>query len=1366
MKERARRIAGFKTKKVAGEGITASLLGGEADGVGPANAQPHCDKGCSFTRSEQPVPLASSGPAATSPGDDRVSSDEASSTDSSHSSSAVVNQSKGARRPKDEVAALIHSHDAMWSPCATKQGLAAPTLRPSEPLNDKPLWLPDVLRQVPHGCAGVKPVDSGGVEAVPSVRGDDVKAALANEGFQSLLQLIPTAAPRCGAFAVASTDESRAAASHAQLKAMLERERLSKFGIRRNDRCAVLLENGPELACAVLLCLARCTCVPINEQQTPSEIRSELQGTCCKALIVRDGADEQLVSTLVEGLDVLVLKLSPHAQTAGLFSLHVHELCAAKTFREEGHVDEPDMSDYNGPRDTALVLHTSGTSGKKKMVPYSLETLCVGAACIMDSWGLTAGDVCLNMMPLFHVGGITRNILAAILAGGGVVCAPAFDSGLFWRVIESRACQDAVTWYYAGPTMHTMILDELRHRRSKGDDLKTRLRMVANASGGLIASLAEQMQQEFGCSVLPSYGMTECMPISSPSCDYKLDHPNSSGQMCGPTVRILDDAGSALGVGEVGNICLKGAPLMEGYLGDADANAASFFPGGWFNTGDLGYLDEQGWIYLTGRSKEVINRGGEIISPFEIEEAIAGHERVKAVIAFSAPHDILQEVVGVAIVPDPAQPRVDLVGIQKYVASSLHPSKWPQVLVFMDELPKGQASKVQRIRLAQRLGLDAVSEQSSQMLRMFEARCPPRGSSLQVSIAKQAVHVDLQAVMSAIKSVQHVLGIVQCVVVSVNFKHAAACVVYVTPRTVDVKEMMSMLLPLLHDYLMPKEIIPMDSIPDDCRALPAPNFESRAQDYVAPRTRSEEIIQGIWEELLDRKQINVEADFFEVGGSSLLAGRVMAQVRRSLGVALTAAAVFSHRTIADLAKTCDAMLQSSRPEDQRAVWHPERKEGNPRWVERFTHNEHVQTTDGWVTSGFEGLSKDARLKPYSQTAPAALICQALPLVLLYPLRRILSWLFFVSIWMNLQCYYIPVADGHDLIGNHTIGNHTFGNRTLPCTGTCSCPIMGNHTLGNRTLRNDTVIPTPTCSDKSGTCSCRMIDRLSALVLALLIGRAVAYVAFPILGIVTKWLVIGRYKPGRYPLWGQYYLRWWYVDQVLMICGRGVFRHHPVLLNVYYRMLGAKIGPHVVIDPRAKLGEFDLISIGADTAIDNIRLRAFCLDNGCMLLAPQKVGAGVSLARKVYLAPGIEVPDGSAMGPNSSSYDLNPLTASEENRRYCSARFPGPNLPGLLLGYLVLLLVFVVEQLPVLLVLQQMVLYPWYIKHLRSYGDVLVWFLTPGRVGFYVALRVVRMVRACVCVCVGGGGGCVCVCVRVYVCSVVGMLLCWVCVCFV
>ena len=1293
MKERARRISGFDNRNRPTGGLGESLLADRPDAPDDAEADHLCGK--------DEVRCDLSHGLGTSSGDDSTSPRTASSSDLSHSSTAIsVNAvdrscSAAARRPTDQESILLDFSPRPQGRQAGKVSSKGANKVASPTPSCDSIWLPEVMREVQRQGAGVVSIEGGGIEALPTVRGEDVKVELNRRGFCNLPQLIPLTEPRCGAFAIASVDGSRSAATHSQLRALLDRERLSRFGMHRNDRCAVLLANGPELASAVLLCLSRCTCVPINIQQTSSEIRGELEGTGCKALIVAEGHDAKQVAALVDGLEVLVLRLIPDPGIAGLFS--ISPLQAYETTLSD-QANKLEDGEYNSPSDTALVLHTSGTSGKKKMVPYSLETLCVGAACIMESWSLRADDVCLNMMPLFHVGGITRNILAAVLAGGGVVCAPAFDAALFWQVIQDRR-ESPVTWYYAGPTMHSVILDHLQELRKEPEsgNFKPRLRMIANASGGLIASLAEKIQQEFGCVVLPSYGMTECMPISSPCCDYQLDRPNSSGQICGPAVRILDDAGVPLGVGEVGNVALKGAPLMEGYLNDEAANAAAYFPGGWFNTGDMGYLDKDGWIFLTGRSKEVINRGGEIISPFEIEEAILTHDRVKSVLAFAAPHDILQEVVGIAIVADSTRPRVDLLGIQKYVASVLHPSKWPQVLVYMDELPKGQANKVQRIRLAQRLGLTAVADTGPQVLRMFEAICPPHGSSLLVPVEKDPVHVDLQEIMSVIKKVQHALGIIQCVVVSGKDKSSGACVVYITPRTVDENEMMESLRHLLHDYLLPREIIKMDEIPDDYHSLPTPSYEPQDTGYVAARSKTEQIVQDIWEQVLERKQIGVESDFFEVGGSSLLAGRLIAQVRRSLGVALTAAAVFSNRTIAQLAATCDALIESSsaRSDDKNAVYHPKRNQGIARWVDRINDHERLETTDGWVTSGFQGIDKNPRLKPYSQTAVPALICQALPLVLLYPLRRILTWLCFVALWMTFQTHYFSIPK--------------------TCTGTCSCPITGNHT----------VVPTPMCSDSSGDCSCATMDRLQALVLALCVGRLVANVFFPFLGILTKWAIIGKYRVGRYPIWGQYYLRWWYVDQVLMICGRGIFRYHPYLLNVYYRLMGAKIGSGVVIDPHAKLGEFDLISIGHNTAVDNVRLRAFCVDNGCMLLAPLRVGDDVSISCKVHLAPGIDVPDGASLGPNSSTYDLNPFTCREDNRRFCVARFPSPNLFFLFFGHLAVFLVIVVEQLPVLLVLEQMVLYPWYVQHLRSYRDVLLWFLTPGRVGFYIAIRVVR-----------------------------------------
>ncbi|EKX52743.1 hypothetical protein GUITHDRAFT_84689 [Guillardia theta CCMP2712] len=1017
-----------------------------------------------------------------------------------------------------------------------------------------------------------------------------------------------------GDFAVSATDlKGRGRLSFETLREFLSNFSLESFGLGQNERCGLLLPNGPELALCILMCLNRYCCVPINNQQTVSEIQSELQGTRCKFLIVHQDESDARVQEIVSTTDIKVLKLLPDPSTVGLFT--IVSLDDDQT-DERSRSDEPrarSAARYNTPEQVVLVLHTSGTSGKKKMVPYSLETLCIGAACIIRSWGLTPTDVCLNMMPLFHVGGITRNVLAVILSGGGVICAPAFDAVAFWNCMEEQK----VTWYYAGPTMHTMILEEKKSRNLS--DSACKLRMVANAAGGLLASLAQDMKDNLGCVVLPSYGMTECMPISSPSCEYNLDHPSSSGQIAGPSVRILDDEGKTLPVGHVGNVCLKGAPLMLGYENDDAANASSFFPGGWFNTGDMGYLDEEGWIYLTGRSKEVINRGGEIISPFEVEEAVVKHERVKEVIAFSAPHDVLQEVVGVAIVSVPGVPRVDLAGLQRFVASTLHPAKWPQVVVFMDELPKGQANKVQRIRLSNRLDMKPIDDRTSQNFRMFEAACPPRGSGLDIKIPMRQIDIDLQQVMSMI---EHSL------IMSIPKPDGSDPVVlYVTPENVDVHKLMKGLQKHLHDYLLPKQIIALDKIPEDYNQLKKPDLLDGGDDYSPPSNDTEREIQSIWEKLLGKK-CSINADFFESGGSSLLAGRMVAQIRRVMDVPLTAASIFSNRTISSLSSSVNSLrTQLGKGEFQ------------------------ASCVD-------EATKEQERLRAFSQTSFFALTVQALPLSLIYPLRRVSTWILFVALWVSLQ--------------------------------------------------------------QAG------INRLAGLILALAIGRVVSGVFFPLFAVICKWIIIGRYKPGRYPLWGQYYLRWWLVDQIHLLCGRGVFRYNSATLCFYYRMLGAKIGRKVAIDHRAKLAEFDLIEIGSNSCIDNISVRSFCLDKGCMVLAPVHIGEEVCIASKVAVVPGIAIPSKTCLGPNSSSYDITPASiGSVQDKICCRVTFAKPNFLWRVYGRLILWMVWIFEQLPVLLVLRLMVLYSWYVAELDTYCDVLLWFLTPERIGYYLAIRVVR-----------------------------------------
>ena len=332
--------------------------------------------------------------------------------------------------------------------------------------------------------------------------------------------------------------------------------------------------------------------------------------------------------------------------------------------------------------DEVLVLFTSGTTGQKKLVPHLLSDLLVATACIAVSWKLTPADTNCNLMPLFHVGGIIRQVFSPTLSGGCVICCPSFDPTIFWQLIMTthpNGSGPAFTWYYAAPTMYVIVVcfafisDFLflstsctHHTRSNtrmaffsksfhfylhrhhliletgkaegyitvsstnnatakvNQDMTTpRLRMIANAAGGLLPSLARELRQAFGANVLPSYGMTECMPITSPPATYQLEKPGTSGVAVGPELAIMNiHTMQPLQAGKEGPICVRAQPCFRGYgilygHGNVRQKPHSFLPGGWFNTGDLGYMDVDGYLYITGRSKEVINRGGEIISPMK-----------------------------------------------------------------------------------------------------------------------------------------------------------------------------------------------------------------------------------------------------------------------------------------------------------------------------------------------------------------------------------------------------------------------------------------------------------------------------------------------------------------------------------------------------------------------------------------------------------------------------------------------------------------------------------------------------------------------------------------------------------------------------
>eukprot|EP01051_Picozoa_sp_SAG22_P000962 SAG22_NODE_32_length_27675_cov_12.130119_7_plen_648_part_00 len=443
--------------------------------------------------------------------------------------------------------------------------------------------------------------------------------------------------------------------SHAQLYEFIRNEfDLAQFGIQKGDSCAILMPNvSPENAVCVLATAAYCCCAPLNPKGTVEELKYELESTKAKGIILLSGADGEDTAAGKAAWELggacKVITLTPRAATPGLFDLSSPNVKKPKPARSRG-----DWPELNGGDDIGLILHTSGTVGAKKRVAYTLKTLVTGSGCIISSWGLSPTDCALIMMPLFHVGGVCRNVFAVVLSGGSFSCSSLeylSDSESphhFWNMCKAIP----VTWYYGGPSFHMQILANQSTGKDESD-AGLQIRMIGNAAGGLPPQTAKDMQEAFSSGgrkavILPSYGMTECMPISSPPLGYQLDRPGTSGAPCGPAVRIFNGP-RVCGVGEVGHLCIKGPPLFASYE-DKTRKDSGFSDDGWFDSGDMGHLDKDGFLFITGRSKEIINRGGEVLSPLEIEQEITKHPDIKEVVAFAVKHSMLGETVGVAVV--------------------------------------------------------------------------------------------------------------------------------------------------------------------------------------------------------------------------------------------------------------------------------------------------------------------------------------------------------------------------------------------------------------------------------------------------------------------------------------------------------------------------------------------------------------------------------------------------------------------------------------------------------------------------------------------------------------------------------------------
>ena len=353
---------------------------------------------------------------------------------------------------------------------------------------------------------------------------------------------------------------------------------------------------------------------------------------------------------------------------------------------------------YAAPGDVSMLLHTSGTTSRPKIVPLTQANLAASARHIRDTLQFTAADCGLNIMPLFHIHGLIAGVLAPLAAGSQVFCTPGFNALKFFAWMDEAR----PTWYTAVPTMHQAILT----RAGKNLDVIARhpLRFLRSSSSSIPPQVIRELEATFEAPLIEAYGMTEAThQMASNPLPPRARKPGSVGLSAGPEIAIMDEAGALLPRGAVGEIVIRGPNVTAGYEQNPKANAEAFTHG-WFRTGDQGVMDEEGYVSLTGRLKEIINRGGEKISPREVDEILMDHPAVAQVVCFGMPHPKLGEEVAAAVVLREGQAATER-DLQAFVASRAAEFKVPKKILVMDEIPKGATGKLQRIGLAAKLGL-------------------------------------------------------------------------------------------------------------------------------------------------------------------------------------------------------------------------------------------------------------------------------------------------------------------------------------------------------------------------------------------------------------------------------------------------------------------------------------------------------------------------------------------------------------------------------------------------------------------------------------------------------------------------------------
>jgi oxalate---CoA ligase len=452
--------------------------------------------------------------------------------------------------------------------------------------------------------------------------------------------------------------------------------RLRQSGLEPGQVVAFALPNGIESLVSFLAATrARLVAAPMSQAYKTEEFRFFLKDSEARIVITSSEADQ---------VHEAAHDLSLPVWTAGRDS--AGEVRLGGPGIGSSTKDAPDAP---LPGDVAILMHTSGTTGRPKAVPLTHANVMASARNISAHYRLSHADTGLVVMPLFHGHGLIGATLSALFAGARVILPGRFSARAFWPLVKAHA----VTWYSAVPTIHQILLV-----RAASDNAPARsgLRFIRSCSAALAPATMKQLEDRFGAPVIEAYAMTETShQVTSNPLPPGARKSGSVGPGTNVDVAIMDDGGKLLQVGTQGEVVVRGETVMQGYYRNPEANKAAF-TNGWFRTGDLGILDSDGYLRITGRIKELINRGGEKISPMEVDAVLLSDPAVAEAASFGVPDPIYGEEIQAAVVP-----RADVTAaeLQAYCRSRLADFKVPKVIHFVNELPRDPTGKVERLRL-------------------------------------------------------------------------------------------------------------------------------------------------------------------------------------------------------------------------------------------------------------------------------------------------------------------------------------------------------------------------------------------------------------------------------------------------------------------------------------------------------------------------------------------------------------------------------------------------------------------------------------------------------------------------------------------